>query len=421
MNYIRDFLLLILKSIGILIVGSFVCILLLTAVYTLPTEQMERNVLHSVDIYEGKVVLPRWIDDYTYTTLDNFTDALMMLTAIFPGDEYRNDFTAFENALMIYHVDVTGVETLDVVPYVEKDFDKYTLEYYGRYWQGYLLWLKPMLMIFDIADITIINFIFQLILLIFLFIELYKVNKLYTLPFGVSILILNPISTAICFQFSSVYYVTLIALIILLRHKELISKGNNYFYYFLFIGMSVVFFDFLTYPIVSLCLPLALYLLIVDERPIKAIMALIAWGVGYVGFWACKWILVQLFTDFDAITDAVTGLLYRGGISHSYSIMDMLIRNIEPLLKWPFLLVGLVVIIYIITKLVRYKIKLSLSSFISFIVVFILPLCWYIGARGHSYDHYVFTFRNFAGLSCAGIAFLISLIDKEDMKLDEIN
>ncbi|MCR4903658.1 MAG: hypothetical protein K6A23_12420 [Butyrivibrio sp.] len=421
MLQIKNFFKLIITSIMILIAGSVVGILLLTAVYSLPTEPMEKNVLHSIERYKDKEALPRLLSDYTYTTIDNFTDALMMLTAIFPGDEYRGDFSAFENALMIYHVDVTGVETLDVVPYVEKDFSEYTLEYYGRYWQGYLLWLKPLLMVFDIEDITIFNIIIQFVLLIILIAELYKSNKDYIIPFAVSIIILNPISTAICFQFSSVYYVTMIALIILLKKRQLIAAKNNYFYFFLFIGMAVVFFDFLTYPIISLCLPLVLYLLTIDNRPVKVIGATTSWGIGYVGFWLCKWILVQLFTDFDAITDAVTGLLYRGGISHSYSIPEMLVTNALPLMKWPFLIIGIVVFVKLLKYVIKNKIKIEIYSLISFILVALLPVCWYLGARGHSYDHYIFTFRNIAGTVCAVIAFVISIIYKNnDKKLDEI-
>lgn len=76
-------------------------------------------------------------------------------------------------------------------------------------------------------------------------------------------LCLNPISTALCFQYTDVYLLTLIFEVILL-HFRTDQKAFGYLL-FLWLGILVAYFDFLTYPLVSLGFLLITELLLCQE------------------------------------------------------------------------------------------------------------------------------------------------------------
>ena len=68
------------------------------------------------------------------------------------------------------------------------------------------------------------------------------------------------------------------------------------------IGIVVSYFDFLTYPLVTLGVPLCLLLILQADKitylqKIKNIISLsIAWVIGYLGMWAMKWMIGSIAT-----------------------------------------------------------------------------------------------------------------------------
>ena len=69
----------------------------------------------------------------------------------------------------------------------------------------------------------------------------------------------------------------------------------------------------LTYPLVSLGIPLCFLVALNREKffalPIKSAIKKLtaysaAWGFGYVGMWASKWILATMFTEYNVLVDA---------------------------------------------------------------------------------------------------------------------
>lgn len=63
-----------------------------------------------------------------------------------------------------------------------------------------------------------------------------------------------------------------------------------------YIEAATSFFDFLTFPIVSLGIPLVIVIDELADRKfvdkIRSVIILsISWGMGYAEFWALKWVL----------------------------------------------------------------------------------------------------------------------------------
>ncbi len=71
-----------LLSIIILLSSIILGLLLLLLVYALPTNKMLSNTLRSYEIYQYEGTTPQLVRGYSYSQLDNYTYALMLLMAI---------------------------------------------------------------------------------------------------------------------------------------------------------------------------------------------------------------------------------------------------------------------------------------------------------------------------------------------------
>lgn len=153
-----------LKKIGLfsgILLGSIMAgTVLLTLVYMLPTEKMEQNVRSSIDIFYTESVYPMQVQGYKSTQLDNETDAVMLLGAIYSG----GDKTALERAMCVERIDFTKTHSLcvDLIQYAWENKVPDSVAEYSRYWHGYMVWLKPLLSLFDYADIRMMNMMLQL-------------------------------------------------------------------------------------------------------------------------------------------------------------------------------------------------------------------------------------------------------------------
>lgn len=172
--------------------------ILMIAVYLLPVSRMRENARKSLTIYELEGDYYQWAPGHESSQLDNFTDSLMLNNAIFLGRD-SVIYDAMTNPYVTY--DDLATQTECMIRAVGQDALEGTINDYARYWHGYLVWLKPMLMIYTIADIRVITMCFQFIVLVGVMLELYKVGGYRkVIPFTLAILTLNPISTALCMR-----------------------------------------------------------------------------------------------------------------------------------------------------------------------------------------------------------------------------
>lgn len=130
--------------------------------------------------------------------------------------------------------------------------------------------------------------------------------------FGIGVLLLNPMVTALNFQNASIYLILLLSLLFLVCTKKFDKDylvNNQCFAFFQIIGIAVAYFDFLTYPIVALGVPLLFLLYFSDtldakKRVIYVILHSVMFFAGYLGMYFCKWGLATLLTDVNVFKDA---------------------------------------------------------------------------------------------------------------------
>lgn len=368
-----------------LLLAALIGFSLLFVVFLIPTEKMEDHVKQSAYIMEKE---PNNIEIFSWCTsaVDNFTDSIMLMAAI-----DSNDASLIDRTLNVYRGEYDKQSGCESLINFSNGASLTKEVSYPRYWHGYLITLKPLLYLFNYGQIRLINIVVQTLLTIYLVYLMYKKNiKECIIPYVISYLMLMPYIIGISLQYSSCFYIFTIASIVLLSlNKEKLLKYN--YLLFLNIGIFTSFFDFLTYPLVTLCIPLLFYV-VLNKDNIKwssLIEIGVCWAIGYVGMWASKWIIASLFTDNNIILDAFNQIAIRSGVGQNdISIITCVVNNYYLILKTPF---SILMVIYVIYKLIKFDWKMIKSKyFMTFIIIAFLPLIWIIATSNHSLLHCLF-------------------------------
>ena len=409
------------KTALILLIGSVIGILLLIGSFLLPTDRMEKNVKKSLSLLEKEDVYYQVIEGYDSTRLDNYTDALMLNNAIYNGKE-----NVINKSMLVYRDTLIGntdtIKTLRNFYTNEQETEKST---YSRYWHGYLVLLKPLLMLFDYSNIRMLNALAQTMLLVLVAVLMYKKNKeKYIIPYIFSMLMLSPFTVMLSLQFSSIFYITNLSVAFLLLYNDKLKINNNYKFLFLITGMVTSFFDFLTYPLVTFGIPIVMYLILREEKDFwknikEFIINGIMWAVGYIGFWCCKLAFGSLLTGENLFIDAIDQFKVRSSfevVSTKISCSGVINKNFNLIANKPHLLLIILLTIYVIYLFIKHKPKINknmLLKVIPFAIIAISPYVWYCVASNHSYMHAFFTYRIQIITVFALFSGIMSIIEKE--------
>lgn len=367
--------------------------LLLIGVFLLPTDSIDKHVKESAYILANEEVNIK-VFDWCTSNLDNFTDSLMLLEAA-----NDNNHSLIVKAMGVYRIDyideTIGPYNTLIKHYVNNE-DNEILTSYERYWHGYLIFLKPLLMIMNYGGIRILNLILQTLLTIILCISMYKNNlKKYIISYVISYLMLMPYVISLSLQYSTCFYIFTIALLVMVNMNKDKLKKYNYLI-FLNIGISVAYFDYLTYPLVTLGIPLLFYLSIKkDEINIKSVISLcLYWAIGYLGMWAAKWILGDIFTNETVIKDTINQILIRTSNTNdgvTYSLFDCIYTNYALFLATPFKYVLFIYLVYLIYRYIEYaytnKYNLINKELLIYLLIAFFPIIWFMFTINHSIIH----------------------------------
>ena len=293
---------------------------------------------------------------------------------------------------------------------------------YSRYWHGYIIILKPLLMFTDVSYIRSLNSYCVLILFCLSILLFYKrLGIFYTISYFLSIMTLNLVSISMSFQYSSIYYISILFTILILINSDFLLKNNLFLYFFTLIGIFVAFFDFLTYPIVAFGLPfITLYLLNRDYiLNIKNSLFLIfSFGLGYLGMWFGKWFVCWLLTGYNCFLEAINSIKIRTSLDNhfieQYNItpLEALLKNVVAMFNDPiFIFIFSFILFIIIFSYIKNKkidVSFSCKTLIFYIALILLPIFWLVITSGHSQIHFWFTYRN---LSISIFAILCLIVE----------
>lgn len=409
----------ILATIEYLVIASVIGFLLMVGVYALPKARMVNNINRSRPLLTTEGNYRYWAEDITNTLSDNFSDSLMEDIAINPNTGNLL-YDAMINCYVGWQDTSNSSEWLLRVAGGQPFYEGYEQVVYGRYWHGYLLWMKPLLLLFSVPEMRLINMAVQLALLCWLMILLYQqLGIVGCLTIGTGILILNPITCAMTFHFSDIYYNVLITCIVMLRHRKTLQHRNDWWKVFLWCGIGVAYFDLMTYPLVALGIPLILYFLLTDNslgsNLSRMIHYSIDWVVGYAGMWVLKWLIGSAFTGYDLVTDGLgaVGLRSSGALENvNMEYLNVVSSNVQAMLTKPVIALLVLIVLCMIAGLFsrKFEWKAQWARLFPILLIGCYPFVWYFVIRNHSIVHVWFAYRVLAITGAAIVAILFCFV-----------
>ena len=401
------------------IIGAVVAAtVLMILVYLIPTDRMKQNVAKSAEIIVNEKDAYFWAPGEMNSRLDGFADAVILNTAIYDGPE-----GTVEKAMMNYRLThEEGWMSQSLYEVLTGNTDQLKPYDYSRYWNGYVVVLKPLLLFFSYSQIRILRMFIQITLMVLIALEIYKRSDVKNaLAFVFEMLVINPVSTAMSLQFAHVFDLTLWVCFAMFKLNAF--DRSRIWKVLLCAGILTSFFDQMSYPLVCLGIPLIIYLNHSKEdaksRFISIITGSVAWGAGYGGMWFGKWIAAELLVHKGTMKDAIDQAFFRvaggfekvdGALSDNYFdilIDDMVSIGIVPLLIFTVFVVVLLIMIW------KKRSALSGMTQVSFLlplIVGLYPFLWVAAVKSHAAVHLYLTYRNFAITLFAVLSVLLSVL-----------
>lgn len=389
----------------ILIFGGILGTLLLGLVYCIPTDKAyTRYCSTGLDMIEARDGWHRYLVNYEASTLDNVTENEMLRIASSPLPKETGE-NIFQYAMRGYRIMTYG--------------DKEWYEPYERYWHGYLVVLKPILHFFSYTDIVFINMALQAILM-FAVMHILMKNKSYSLQAIFVFFWILTMQVVIMFSmdYSVCFYIYMFATLAMLLCDKV---RKNYIYTFLIIGMLTSYTDFLTWPLVTLVMPLIVFLYMGNKKLLSVLMASVSWGIGYAVFWVEKWIIGSLILKQSIVQDALERFMMRSSIKvvnseYETSFLKTLKLNFSVFQNKGYFVIfvlafGGILILQLFRIYKGEKIKIKESA--KYLVLSLLPLGWYLVTTNHATIHYWMTWRTAAVFIVIIFTALVESIDSD--------
>ena len=415
------------KILGFLLGFSVLGFLLLVISYTLPRGTVVAHAKEAASYYEN---CSAWAPGLDASVRDCFSDAIIVGSAA-----YDQNSNPVESAVLVRQYGYDGASPIQSFStyYGNRQSSKEVVsQEYPRYWHGYLVFLVPLLEKLNPVEITFINALFQFSLIAVIIALAYKRYGIKLAAcLGVFFASLSPVSVALSIQCSTVFYPTAIAILLILLLDQWLRQKNRYWFFFLLLGSTTVYLDLLTYPLVSLGVPLALvfYLRNYDiKRPKDIIpplrtgaLASALWLLGYAGTWALKWAISSIILSRNMFIEAIDQMKFR--TSGEFGHYDTIQRNFDTMFNSPMKLFLIILFAIILVLFIAKKIRFRWQKWnlLPFLIIAAFPFVWYYVLCNHSYIHSWFTYRELSILVFAASLAIASSISRRQLSITRIS
>jgi hypothetical protein len=294
---------------------------------------------------------------------------------------------------------------------------------YARYWHGYLVYLRPLLTLFDRRQILLIFGVILGLLTGLLACTLWRNDAPLAAVILLSVLLTNVVTVVHCLHHVQTYALGMAVSLFVART----GRRSDAFQLATFsvAGALTVFFDLVSTPMITLGVPLVVLvhglsargrLTAFHEGPWLVFGCGAAWLFNYVAFWWAKWILATVLLGQDVIANGITQLLMWEGTqgTNVSQMLDSLVGfavpkrlsapllNVAALLEWDnpqrlVLNVALHGLVLAGAGLLALRFRKSRVDrrFVGLLLIIAAgPYLWFAAAAQHSNRHYWFTYRN---------------------------
>lgn len=376
--------------------------------YSVVSSSIEHNLESSSQVFIKEGTYPV-ASKFTPITLDNFTDALMLLISANSSPFSLNKVLLNPNERISVNGKVQNPSQTLSIKFTKDsgNEEKKNIERtYARYWHGYVIWLKPALSVFDYKEIRILLEITLLTISSFFIFSLFRFGlRRYIPAFILFFISLSPSAIFQSLQYSTTIILSLLFSMVIIIAKKKIYSEKNYAYIFLLAGICTCYFDFLTCPILTLGLPATFFILCNEKKSTFETLKFclffsIAWAFGYFGMWFGKWLLATIITNQNIFQEAYNQFTIRSSLKvfggKNFSYLDVFVKNISLFNKSSHNIFYITLLIFLsFATIEALKNNFFLwKNFIKYSYIILLPFIWYSFASNHSFEHFWFTYRN---------------------------
>jgi hypothetical protein len=407
----------------------------LTLVYCIPSSLMSQQVKESADLLSKEGNYPTIATSSTSLRLDNYTNAIMLNIAAHDAEGASPLAAAMLNGEY-----ASGASTNRIGSLAE-GIGQQSNWSYPRYWNGYLAYLKPLLIFLNLGQIRLLSLAVVVLLAAWVYSLLMKRSGTkYALAFAFSLVFVEAFMVAFSPIQTPSFLIALLAMAYVLKAAEsaaAFGSEREWGTVFFVIGALTVFFELLCTPIVTLGLPLVAYMVArkddlgkVSRKQMIRFLAICClwWLAGYVALWLTKWVLATFVLGKDVIADGFRSLVYRSSGSSSTSISDGgttdaarwegALNNVKALLPGWKAKASLVVLALAVFGAVRYRRRGWTRLVLPLLTLAALPYLFYLGASNFAYIHYWFAYRAQVVSVFAIVCLVLSSIDWDGVQED---
>jgi|GEM_PF-5695037 len=355
----------------------------------LPNKTIRKNIEKSVELYNGEVIYPQYFIRNEAHQLDNFTDYLIM-NLIYNANPHKPfKYVLFPQG---YYIEVTQEAPIHLKYSFENQHQPPNF-IYGRYWLGSSYAYRWLFLIFNLSYVRWILFsIGSLALFGFVANVSNAIGKrqMYLLLLGA--VFVNYYMFFMSMQFAPVFLIAFLGSVALLKK---LKKKKRIDILFLILGAVTVYFDLLTTPVLTLGIPLLVWVAyqpatIAYFNYFKSLAGYsLLWFFGYVATWAFKWLLILVFTDYSISKEVKGKLEERAGVWHG-SRLDAIDVNFNVMNLVP--LAAVIAVLALLAAL--FFNKKGIQKALLFLTVALLPLLWAFATANHVEMHSWFTYRS---------------------------
>ena len=417
--------------IGLLLAATVVGTLLLSAVFALPTDRIRENVKESVPQLTAEGDHFSVFSGLRHTHQDNYSDA-EYLNGAMVGSGAKGFFTG------LYGLEYQNTEIplsydspVTVLANVFDDGAKLAFKEYGkRFWNGYEVFVKPLLTFLTYGQVRHLNFYLEMAVMAILVMLMHK-NGLTkaVIPVLISYLLWEPVTVAASMAFAGFFYVTYIPCVLLLAFPRFFRENHLYPLFFMAIGIAAVYFNMNYFQILSFIYPLLFTCLIngFPESGKKSVLlfagAFLCWFSGYAGMMVMKWLVYEVATGEAILPDMIVRIRYRLSATAYYtgphiSRVFAVLRNARYVIaNVPWMATELAFLVVGIVRIAKNKaaypkigdlLKANAPSLVLFALSAMTVITRYLLFANHVYVHAWATYRI---ADAAILAFNIALMN----------
>ena len=309
------------KCLALLIVCALLGIALVAVSYSFPERTITFNASASTDFLVSSYVSKDtvWMDWPDY-----FTDVVMLNIASF-----------YEEGSSVFHRAVANEKignTFDIVRWLSERTEIVKTYYafdegealdevttYGKYWNGYLIFLRPLLLYFNMRQIYRIFLILLSVMFGLTALLLLIKDAKFVVPFVCGFLALRPFSK-FCLTYAIIEILLCTFMCVLILNTKLRESDRKVRVCFFLMGVAANFFTLMnfSFAIALFCAVYTAYSVPRKQNEVmsreKLLVALLFWyAAGYCAMWAMKWLIILIF-DPDILSEVAYSVALR--LSH---------------------------------------------------------------------------------------------------------